>query len=126
VSTTNKILLAGAILVLFNLLLVIVFGDNGLVDYHLMRTERQRLVEKNAQLQAGNIDLSRKIDRLKRDPAFIERVARQDLGMIRPDEVIIKVDPAGGTGAGAVSESGSRLPADAKRKPADVSASGGR
>jgi len=32
----------------------------------------------------------RTIDRLQNDPAFLENVARQELGMIRSDELIFK------------------------------------
>ncbi|MBW1812804.1 MAG: septum formation initiator family protein, partial [Deltaproteobacteria bacterium] len=34
--------------------------------------------------------LSTEIDRAKNDPAYIEAVARQELGMIGKDEVILK------------------------------------
>jgi cell division protein FtsB len=32
----------------------------------------------------------RSVDRLQNDPAFVENIARQELGMIRSDELIFK------------------------------------
>ena len=96
-SNKQKILLSVVILVLVNLLLVIVFGDNGLVDYHLLKGERNRLVQTNQALSRENLALYREIDRLKNDLKFVESVARQELGMIGKNEVIIKLRESGET-----------------------------
>lgn len=93
-SNRQKILLSIAILVLVNLLLIIVFGDNGLVDYHLLKSERNRLVQKNESLSRENLALYREIDRLKNDLSYVENVARQELGMIRKNEIIFKFKDA--------------------------------
>jgi cell division protein FtsB len=37
-----------------------------------------------------------RIDRLANDPAFVESVARRELGMVRPDELIFKFAPSAG------------------------------
>ena len=71
-TNKQKILLSLAILILFNLFLVIVFGDKGLVDYHLLKKERDRLIEKNNSLAKENLHLYREIDRLKTDLKYIE------------------------------------------------------
>lgn len=93
-TNKQKILLSVAILVLVNLLIVIVFGDNGLVDYHLLKGERDRLVQANEALSRDNLSQYREIDRLKNDLKFVENVARQELGMIGKNEVIIKLKEA--------------------------------
>ncbi len=90
-SSRQKILIAFALLVLFNFILVIIFGDNGLVDLHLLRREKENIVRKNELLQKKNMTLFREIDRLKHDPQYIENVARQELGMIGKDELIFKL-----------------------------------
>lgn len=89
-SLKQKILLSVAILVLFNLLLIIIFGDNGLVDLNLLKKEKERLVDKNREFVRENLSLYREIERLKNDPEFIESVARKELGVIGKDEVILK------------------------------------
>lgn len=90
-STRTKILLALAGLALFAMLIFIVFGDYGLADYRLLKQERDRLMLKNAQLEEQNRSLYRQIERLKTDLDYIESVARQELGMIGKDEVIIQL-----------------------------------
>ena len=90
-SSKQKILLSLIILILFNLLLVIVFGDNGLVDFHMLKKERDMLIEKNAELDQENLSLYREIERLKNDPKYVENVARQELGMVEKDELIFKL-----------------------------------
>ena len=89
-TTKQNIILSLIILILFSLLLLIIFGDNGLVDFVLIKGERDRLVEKNEKLNQENLDMYREIDRLKNDPKFVENVVRQELGVIGKDEVIFK------------------------------------
>ena len=72
------------------MLFLIIFGDNGLVDFVLIKGERDRLVEKNGKLNQENLNMYREIDRLKNDPKFVENVVRQELGVIDKDEVIFK------------------------------------
>jgi cell division protein FtsB len=77
-------------LVMFTLLVVIILGDNGLVELNRLRHTHQDLLETNARLTQENVQLYRAIDRLQNDPVFVETIARRELGMIRPDEVIFK------------------------------------
>jgi cell division protein FtsB len=89
-SLKKKILLFLAILVLFNLILVVIFSDNGLVDLILLKKEKERSAEKNREVIRENLSLYREIERLKHDPEFIESVARKELGVVGKDEVILK------------------------------------
>jgi cell division protein FtsB len=91
-SVRQKILLALAILAMFNLLLIIVFGEKGLVDLQLMKQEHSRIHNKNEELTDKNARFYREIDRLKNDPDYVEDVAREELGMVGEKEVIFKVD----------------------------------
>ncbi len=86
----HHILLSFAVLTLFCLLLLIVFGDKGLADLNMLKKGKQGLVEKNLALRRENLSLYRSIKRLKNDPAFIESVARQELGVIGENEIILK------------------------------------
>ena len=76
---------------MFLLLFFVVFGENGLIDLNGLKIERDRLLQKNSELEQENISLYREIGRLKNDPKYVENVARQELGVIGKDEVIIKV-----------------------------------
>jgi cell division protein FtsB len=90
VSNGHKILLSLVTLVLLNILLVIIFGDRGLVEVSRLKGERERLLRDNHDLNQKNLSLRREIERLKTDPVYIEHVARQELGMIGRDEVIVR------------------------------------
>ena len=79
-----------AIFIIFSMLLLIAFAENGLVDLNYLRKERDRLVEKNESLARDNLVLYNEIERLKNDDKYIENIARQELGMIGKDEMILK------------------------------------
>ena len=87
----RKIIVATAVIALFNLMLLIVFGDNGLVEMHRLREKERSMVQQNEKLARENVSLYRTIGRLKSDPAFIESVARNELGMIGKDDVIVVI-----------------------------------
>jgi len=91
VGLRQKILLGFVIAALFSLLLFIIFGENGVVDLHMLKMERDSLLKRNAELSQENLSLYREIERLRNDPKYVENVARQELGVIGKDEVIFKV-----------------------------------
>ena len=86
----KNILIALTILLLSSLLIVIIFGENGLLDLNRLKAERDILLQKNTALTQENLSLYREIERLKNDPEYVENVARQELGVIGKDEVILK------------------------------------
>ncbi len=91
----QNILLAFAIIVLFSLLMFTLFGEHGLADLNRLKTERDILLKKNDELIRKNLSLYREIERLKNDPEYVENVARNELGVIGKDEVVIKVKKGG-------------------------------
>jgi cell division protein FtsB len=86
----QSIFISIAVLALFSLLFFIIFGEHGLIDLNTLKNERNQLAEKSEQLTRKNLSLSVEIDRLKHDPKYIENVARQELGMVGEDELILK------------------------------------
>lgn len=95
-SLKKNIILALALMTMFLLLLFIVFGENGLTDLNRLKIKKDDLSSKNEELRKENLSLYREIERLKNDPHYVENVARQELGVIGKDEVIIKVKPKPG------------------------------
>ncbi len=87
-STRQSIILSFAIIGLFTFLLMIIFGDKGLADLHLVRLDRDRLVEKNQGLLKDNLARFAEKQRLESDPYYIEHVARSELGLVAADELI--------------------------------------
>jgi cell division protein FtsB len=88
------------ILVVFTILLLIFFGDKGLSELKTMEMRKMRDVEKNETLVRKNLALHQTVVRLKEDLTFIEDVARKDLGLVRENEWILKLERDAGSGAG--------------------------
>ncbi len=86
----KSVLLSIAILLFLGLFFFIIVSEHGLADLIFLKKEQDRLVEKNKRLTRENLSISVQIDRLKHDPEYIENIARQELGMIREDEIILK------------------------------------
>ncbi len=78
----------GALLVI---LMFVIYGKKGLMDVHALRQQRDRLIERNVVLNRENLVLYREIDRLKHDPLYIETIARQELGLVGKNEMILKL-----------------------------------
>ncbi len=89
-TRTHGIVLSIGILVLAALFFFIVVSEHGLADLIFLKREEGKLVKENERLTRENLSIGIEIDRLKHDPAFIENVARKELGMIAEDEVILK------------------------------------
>ena len=86
----QNILLSISILLLLALFFFIIVSEHGLADLRFLKKERDRLVEENKKLTRENQAIRVEIDRLKHDPLYIESIARQELGMIGEDEIILK------------------------------------
>jgi cell division protein FtsB len=86
----QRIFIAVSVFLLFSLLFFIIFSEHGLVDLNILKKERDQLTEKNELLSLENLSLSEEIDRLQNDPKYIENIARQELGMVGRDELILK------------------------------------
>ena len=71
---------------------LIIIGDNGLIDLNRLKNQKNKLIEENQKIQEEISLLFIKINRAKNDPSYIESIARQELGMIGKDEVILKFD----------------------------------
>lgn len=86
----QRILLYLATMAIISLFFLIILGDNGLIDLNILKKQKNTLIEENQKIQQEISSLSTEIDRAKNDPVYIEAVARQELGMIGKDEVILK------------------------------------
>jgi len=82
------ILAVMAIVVMFFMIIV---GDNGISDLQLMKNERQALIATHADLRRKNLQLYHEIERLKKDPVYIEAIARHELGLIGKKEIVINM-----------------------------------
>src|SRR5262245_65509738 len=80
-------IVVGALLLLT---VMAIFGDNGVLARRRLRGEMDTLVREVRALEAENERLSRAIAELQEDPAVIERIAREELGLVRPGERVLR------------------------------------
>lgn len=72
-----------------------VFGERGLLRIYEMRQEKKRIDGKVTELRTENDKLRLEIAALHNDRYHLERIARKDLGLVKPNEVIYQFPPAG-------------------------------
>jgi cell division protein FtsB len=89
-TRNQNILLLFSIFLLVALLIYIIFSRHGYSELALLKQEQGQRVQKNERLTRENLAIRIEIDRLKHDLGYIENIARQDYGMIRKDEIILK------------------------------------
>ena len=88
---TLQMLLAFVTLVLIINALV---GERGLMETLRARRQHQELVAAIDRLRADNARLREEARRLRTDPAAIEALARQELGLIKPGEMLFIIKDA--------------------------------
>jgi cell division protein FtsB len=71
-----------------------VYARSGLARTIALRRDLATLKARNRDLRAENERLAREAEALRDDPAAIERVARAELGWVRPGEIIVDLAPA--------------------------------
>ena len=66
-----------------------VYARSGLAKTIALQRDLRSLRARNRELAAENDRLEREAEALRDDPAAIERVARTDLGWVRPGEIVV-------------------------------------
>jgi cell division protein FtsB len=94
-TSRSAIALTSAVAGLFVFLLLIAFGDRGLADMNLMRSQRDRMAAANRDLMMANWELFHEKQRLETDPAYIAHVAREELGLVAAHELVFIGTPLG-------------------------------
>ena len=66
--------------------------ETGLVPMARLAQEVERAHDRVEQLARERVRLRTSVQRLRSDPAAIEAVAREQLGMVRPGEIVVRWD----------------------------------
>lgn len=69
-------------------------GENGYLTLRARQREVRQLENEVRRLTEENHRLDREVNRLRNDPAAIERVAREEMKLARPGEIIYYTPPA--------------------------------
>jgi cell division protein FtsB len=87
----------GSIIALIALVVGSLFGDRGILHLVQQRERAEALRREIEALRNENGLLGAEIAALKSDPRAIERLAREDLGLARPGEIVFTIrDEDGG------------------------------
>lgn len=84
----DRLLLIAAAAVLVTLLLA--WGVRGTLRIRAMRQEIMTVERDIATLRARAATLTETIDRLRNDPAYLEKLAREEYGLVREGETVLK------------------------------------
>lgn len=76
---------------LFIMALLITFGNRGIVDNYLMSKRLAQLKLQNNIMAAESNELKKKIILLRTNLAYIETIARNELGMVRKGDVVYRL-----------------------------------
>ena len=68
----------------------LVLDEQGLPRYRHLRSEVHDLRESNEELVREIATLKSEIEALRTDPAYVERIARDELGMVRAEELVFQ------------------------------------
>lgn len=71
----------------------VALGENGYFDLRARRVEIRNLESEIQRLGEENERLQQHIHRLRTDPRAIERIAREEMKLARPGEVIYTLPP---------------------------------
>lgn len=83
---TYVLVFAAAVLLVDSLV-----GTSGLIEALRARRQYEALAADLRQKQQENARLRDEIQRLREDPATIESIARQELGLMRPGELLVVI-----------------------------------
>ena len=84
------------------LLLQDIFGTHGLIAMRRSQQEAAQVQQEISRLDEENHRLQESVQSLKSDPAAIEHIAREEMGLAKPGEYIFKIAPrSGSTGSQA-------------------------
>ncbi|MBF0294291.1 MAG: septum formation initiator family protein [Magnetococcales bacterium] len=94
-STTSKGVLLGLALLVANAWAqyLLWFGEQGLVRWRQTEKELLTMQSEVGDVEARIQDLKDEILLLEKDPTAVEAVARRDLGLVYPDEIVFITPP---------------------------------
>ena len=71
------------------MLLLAVFNDKGMIQVHSQSTKLATLETDVARIDTENKQLTDEIQALRTDPGAIEKLAREELKLVKPGEVVL-------------------------------------
>ena len=79
-----------AILILGLIMAWLGFGDRGFLHLYRMEKNRKACIDRIRKIEKENQDLIEEIRRLNTDTAYLESVARKELGLVKENEILYR------------------------------------
>ena len=95
-SLRSRRLLRTAVLAVLAISLA-AYGCQSLTRVWALKKEVESLEREVGALRAETARLTAEVDRLRTDPEYIEQIAREKLGLVKPGERVYKLPPASGS-----------------------------
>jgi cell division protein FtsB len=89
--TGRRAWVLGTAIALLALAVGSVFGDRGILNLMHKRQQVEQLRGELESLRAENVRLASEVVALRASPRAIERLAREQLGLARPDETVFQL-----------------------------------
>ena len=74
------------------LLFFIIFGGRSLMQIYHLKEEREKIRIANARLREENQKFAEQIQRMKQSQKEVERIAREELGLVKKGEVVYQFE----------------------------------
>jgi len=88
-----KGILVTCVLLLVLLVLAAIYGDHGFAHLSRMHEEQRELEQRAFVIQQGNERLRERARRLQSDDLYVEKLAREHLGLVKKGEILYRVTP---------------------------------
>jgi cell division protein FtsB len=74
------------------MVLLTLFGERGFMNIFHLRAEREKIQMVNARLKEENKKLLEQIERLRQSKGEVEKIAREELGLVKKGEIVYQFD----------------------------------
>ena len=75
---------------------LLIFGQRGIKHLVTLQEQFAELESENLRIEQENIRLKKEIKLLKENLAYIEDIARKQLGLVKEDELVYQIQPQNG------------------------------
>jgi cell division protein FtsB len=91
IEKQHRIVVGGGIGCFLLLSLLAMVGDRGFFEVYHFNRHLQQVEGRIQALEVENERLQLQVTGLRSDPYQIEKLAREDLGLVRPDEIVFEI-----------------------------------
>lgn len=76
------------------LVIVVALFIPSVSEFNNLKVKNTEYEQQILQLKQTNVELKEELRRLQEDPAYLEKVAREKMGLVKDGEMIYKLEPA--------------------------------